>query len=74
MLRAIEWLETREGVNAEPAGAAATAAAIAEFGMTADTDVTSGGPSVLLVTGGNIAPETTALVDALRRRGPAPPP
>lgn len=47
MLAAIAWLEAREQVIAEPAGAAATAAFIR-----ADRD----GTAVLLVTGGNIAP------------------
>jgi threonine dehydratase len=72
MLGAIDWLMTREGVTAEPAGAAATAAFLQEMRLKADT--TYEGASVLLVTGCNIAPEIIASVDALRRRGPAPPP
>jgi threonine dehydratase len=75
MLRAIDWLMMREHVIAEPSGAAATAAFLKEVRLKADgTYDASAGPSVLLVTGGNIAPETTASVDALRRRGPAPRP
>jgi threonine dehydratase len=48
---AVEWLLTRERVVAEPAGAAATAAFLK--GERAD------GVSVLLVTGGNLAPGLT---------------
>jgi threonine dehydratase len=53
MIAAINWLHTREGLIAEPAGAAATAALL-KHPAAART-------SVVLVTGGNIAPE-------LRRR------
>ena len=48
MLEAIGWLEAREQVIAEPAGAAAAAALIARPWTT--------GTTVALVTGGNIAP------------------
>ncbi len=75
LLRAIDWLMTHERVIAEPAGAAATAALLQEVRLKADaTCDAAAGASVLLVTGGNIAPETTASVDALRRRARAPPP
>lgn len=49
MIAAIRHLYEREGVIAEPAGAAATAAFLATN--------RSGGPTVLLVTGGNISSE-----------------
>ncbi len=54
MLAAIGWLRTREQVIAEPAGAASAAA----FLKQADRRVLSDPPetTVLLVTGGNIAP------------------
>jgi len=77
MLRAIDWLMTHEHVMAEPAGAAATAAFLEEVRLKADTTdgwAAAAGASVLLVTGGNIAPDVIASVDALRRRGPAPRP
>lgn len=75
MLDAIAWLSAREAVDAEPSGAAATAAFLQRqarppqrHGASDDQDV------VLLVTGGNISPETTALLNARRRRAPSPPP
>ena len=81
MLAAMAWLTAREKVTAEPAGSAATAAYLTEIGLDAakvglKTNARSQRTraSVLLVTGGNVAPEITASVDALRRRGPAPPP
>lgn len=49
MIDAIALLRTREGIVAEPAGAAATAALLKRSG--------DGGTSVVLVTGRNIAPE-----------------
>ena len=49
---AIEWLMTREQVIAEPAGAAATAAFL--------KDQRAARIAVLLVTGGNLAPDVTA--------------
>ena len=51
MIAAIQHLYTREQVLAEPAGAAATAAFLKRQDLN--------GTSVLLVTGGNIAPELT---------------
>ena len=50
---AIEWLGGQEHVVAEPAGAAATAAFL--------KDRTDAPVSVILVTGGNLAPETRIL-------------
>jgi threonine dehydratase len=61
MLDAIEWLAEREGVEAEPSGAATTAAWLQE-----ETRPRSG-PAVLLVTGGNISPDTTALLNVRRQ-------
>lgn len=49
MLRAIEHLLVKEHIVAEPAGAAATAAWVA------DSNTDAHGPTVLLVTGSNIA-------------------
>ncbi len=49
LLAAIGWLEAREAVVAEPAGAAATAAILKRSGVER--------VAVALVTGGNIAPE-----------------
>jgi len=69
MLDAMEWLESREGVIAEPSGAAATAALLQE-----DERRASPRRIVLLVTGANLSPETTALLNARRRRAPSPPP
>jgi len=57
MLRAIGWLLSRESIVAEPAGAAATAAFLQE--------TSAGGTIVLLVTGGNIAPDVRAAAEAL---------
>src|SRR5204862_7363602 len=51
---AIEWLMTREQVIAEPAGAAATAAFL--------KDQRAARIAVLLVTGGNVAPDVMATV------------
>jgi threonine dehydratase len=75
MLDAIEWLMTREGVQAEPAGAAATAAFLQRAGSDSRTSANGSapGPTVLLVTGANLSAETTALLDARRLRAPAPP-
>jgi threonine dehydratase len=73
MLGAIEWLLAREQVTAEPAGAAATAAFLADVRTKSDV-ADAGRVTVLLVTGANMAPEVTALVDARRRRAPGPPP
>jgi threonine dehydratase len=56
MLEAMAWLIAREHVSAEPAGAAAAAAYLKAPTVRA--------ASVLLVTGGNIAPHIRALVDA----------
>jgi len=61
MLDAIDWLAEREGVHAEPSGAATTAAWLQE-----ETGTRSG-PAVLLVTGGNISPDTTALLNVRRQ-------
>ena len=60
LLHAIWWLHAREGIVAEPAGAAATAA----FLQARPT-----GATVLLVTGGNIAPEILASAAALGASG-----
>jgi threonine dehydratase len=60
LLAAIGWLETREEVVAEPAGAAATAAILKRH----DHDRVA----VALVTGRNIAPE---ILERARREAPA---
>jgi len=62
MLDAIEWLMTKEGVTAEPSGAAA-AAAFMQVSLQAER-----GATVLLVTGCNIAPEVTATLRDRRLR------
>jgi threonine dehydratase len=67
MLDAMDWLETREGVIAEPSGAAATAAYVREPGRDQD-------PTVLLVTGANVSPDATALLTARRQRARGPRP
>jgi threonine dehydratase len=54
LVAAIEWLMTREGVVAEPAGAAATAALL--------SDNPRSGTIVVLVTGANLAPAVLRLV------------
>jgi threonine dehydratase len=61
MLDAIEWLAAREGVQAEPSGAATTAAWLQSDSRS------DGGPAVLLVTGGNISLDTTALLNVRRQ-------
>ena len=67
MLDAMDWLETREHVIAEPSGAAATAAYLRGTGVDAD-------PTVLLVTGANMSPDATALLTARRQRARCPRP
>jgi len=52
MLKAIRHLYEKEGITAEPSGAAATAAFLARPPAT--------GPTVLVVSGGNISPEVRA--------------
>jgi threonine dehydratase len=70
MLDAMAWLMAREQVTAEPAGAAATAAWLNESATHRRSDTgQASGACVLLVTGCNVAPEVTALVEARRRRG-----
>ncbi len=73
MLDAIEWLMTKEGVTAEPSGAAATAALLKTLesrGPTCDPPGDANGHTVLLVTGCNIAPDVTASLRDRTRRGP----
>jgi threonine dehydratase len=67
MLDAMDWLDARERVIAEPSGAAATAAYLRGIDS-------SDGPTVLLVTGANVSPDATALLTARRQRvrGPRP--
>jgi threonine dehydratase len=55
LLAAMKALLVEENVLAEPAGAAATAAALATGGVT--------GPTVLLVTGANVSPDVRALLE-----------
>jgi len=85
MFDAIDWLMTKEGVTAEPSGAAATAAFM-QVRLKPDTTDTGRdrhqgdpgsvrlqadrGNSVLLVTGCNIAPEVTAMLRDRKRRDP----
>src|SRR5262249_20864967 len=54
LVAALAWLRPREGFPAEPAGAAATAALLA--------DNPPSGTIVLLVTGANLAPDVLRLV------------
>lgn len=71
ILDAMAWLIAREQVTAEPAGAATTAAWLAESAGRVRPDMPqASGPCVLLVTGGNVAPEVAASVDARRRANP----
>ena len=55
MLSAMRQLMTREGVIAEPAAAAATAALMKDYELA--------GTIVSLVTGSNISPEVMALIN-----------
>jgi threonine dehydratase len=65
MLDAMDWLMTHEHVQAEPAGAAATAAFLGEpYTVRPKADAThdgaASGPCVLLVTGCNTSPDVLA--------------
>jgi threonine synthase len=67
MLDAIAWLMAKEGVTAEPSGAATTAA-YRKVRLKPDATYARAGTSVLLVTGCNIAPDVTALLRDRTRR------